>query len=119
MVGRITRWFLVFIWAGFIFYLSSIPSLTTGLGIWDLILRKIAHFGEFGIFTFLNFFAFSYKKVMKKYLLISGIIAMLYAFTDELHQAFVPGRYATALDILIDGTGVMFAMWLIVKNRKL
>ena len=39
----------VVLWAAVIFAFSSIPSLGTGLGTWDLILRKIAHLSEYAI----------------------------------------------------------------------
>jgi VanZ family protein len=40
-------------------------------------------------------------------------IAVLYAVTDELHQAFVPGRHPSALDVLLfDATGAALGIWL-------
>src|SRR5205085_6520858 len=39
----LTVWLPIVLWAGLIFALSSIPSLHSGLGTWDLILRKCAH----------------------------------------------------------------------------
>jgi hypothetical protein len=34
---------------GLIFFLSSIADLSSGLGAWDLFLRKCAHMAEFGV----------------------------------------------------------------------
>ena len=34
---------------GLIFFLSAQPDLSTGLGTWDLILRKLAHMAEYGL----------------------------------------------------------------------
>ena len=34
---------------GLIFFLSSISDLNSGLGAWDLFLRKCAHMTEFGV----------------------------------------------------------------------
>ena len=45
----LTVWLPVLIWAAVIFTLSSIPSLSTGLGTWDTILRKGAHLAEYAI----------------------------------------------------------------------
>src|SRR3989344_3468497 len=46
----IKNWLPVILWAGMIFYFSSIPDLRSGFpDMWDLALRKIAHAGEFGI----------------------------------------------------------------------
>ena len=46
-------WALVVAWAALIFTLSSIPDLGTGLGGWDLVLRKLAHGAEFAVLGFL------------------------------------------------------------------
>ena len=44
MRGSIVRdWLPVLVWAAVIFTFSSIPDLGTGLGGWDLVLRKLAH----------------------------------------------------------------------------
>ena len=44
-----TVWLPVIAWAAVIFTLSSIPSLSTGLGTWDTILRKGAHLTEYAV----------------------------------------------------------------------
>jgi hypothetical protein len=41
-----------------IYFLSAQPDLSTGLGTWDLILRKIAHMVEYGLLWFLWWRAF-------------------------------------------------------------
>ena len=35
-----SRWLPVLVWAGVIFAFSAIPSLNSGLGTWDYVLRK-------------------------------------------------------------------------------
>ena len=45
----VSLWLPVVIWAAVIFTFSSIPSLGTGLGVWDTILRKGAHMTEYAI----------------------------------------------------------------------
>ena len=42
-------WLPVVAWAALIFAFSSVPDLGTGLGGWDLVLRKIAHAAEYAI----------------------------------------------------------------------
>ncbi|HVC86963.1 MAG TPA: hypothetical protein VNC40_05990 [Gaiellaceae bacterium] len=44
-----SRWLPVLAWAGVIFTRSSIPSLSTGPGGWDVVLRKCAHMTDVGI----------------------------------------------------------------------
>ena len=45
----LTVWLPVFAWAAVIFAFSSIPSLSSGLGEWDTVLRKGAHITEYAI----------------------------------------------------------------------
>ena len=41
-----------------------------------------------------------------------AFLAFLYGLTDEIHQAFVPGRDASALDVMADGTGAMIGSFI-------
>ena len=47
--GLVGLWLPVLVWAALIFVLSSIPDLGTGLGGWDLVLRKLGHAAEFAL----------------------------------------------------------------------
>jgi VanZ family protein len=38
------------------------------------------------------------------------LITILYAFSDEYHQTFVPGRHGQLQDVAIDMTGALLAM---------
>jgi len=95
----LSRWAPVVLWAGLIFAFSAIPSLSSGLGTWDLVLRKAAHLAEYAILGALLVRA-----------LRSAPLALLagsaYAITDEVHQVFVSGRQGSPLDWLIDTVGV-------------
>ena len=90
---------------GLIFFLSAQPDLSSGLGTWDLILRKLAHMTEYGLLWFLLWRALGYGNPA-----IPAAIAIGYAITDELHQATVEGRHGTPVDVLIDSAGVALAM---------
>ena len=103
LAHRLSLWLPVVIWAGLIFAFSSIPSLGTGLGTWDLVLRKIAHAAEFAILTLLLWRALRRERLV--FVLASG-----YAATDELHQSFVEGRVGSVADWAIDTAGVIFAL---------
>ena len=95
----LSLWLPVIVWAAVIFMFSAIPSLNTGLGTWDLILRKIAHLSEYAILGALLVRAIQRPAVA---ILAGG----LYAVTDEFHQHFVRGRHAAWYDVLIDTVGV-------------
>jgi VanZ family protein len=96
----ITHWLPVVLWAALIFALSSIPSLSSGLGTWDYVLRKCAHMTEYGVLAFL----------LARALLRAApafVVGVLYAASDEVHQEFVRGRHASPIDVAIDAVGVV------------
>src|SRR5438874_13797570 len=105
-------WLPVPAWAAVIFAFSAIPSLSSGLGVWDTVLRKGAHVTEYAILGVLLYRAFE-REVPA---LAAGIA---YAATDELHQHFVRGRHASPIDVGIDAVGVALGMllWLRVRQR--
>ena len=108
----LTVWLPVVAWAAVIFTLSSIPSLSTGLGTWDTILRKGAHLTEYAVLGGLL-----YRALGREPLALAMGIA--YAATDELHQYFVRGRHASPVDVAIDAVGVAAGMliWLRLRER--
>jgi VanZ family protein len=97
--AAVRRWGPVVAWAAVIFVFSSIPSLGTGLGGWDLVLRKLAHATEFAILAALLVRALGSPRW-------AVVIAVGYAISDEIHQSFVPGRHGAPLDVVIDSVGV-------------
>ncbi|MBL7155011.1 MAG: VanZ family protein [Candidatus Portnoybacteria bacterium] len=114
MKTKIQNWFLVFIWAGLIFFLSHQPELKSGLPErWDFFLAKSAHFLEYAILCFLLIQALQEHKLTKKKILILAVIlAMGYALADEYHQSFILGRSASLRDVFIDSSGVLLIAWL-------
>jgi len=117
--NHFNSWAPTVAWASLIFYLSSIPSLDTGWGIGDLILRKGAHVFEFGVLTLLLLRAFRRtwtQLTAKKTIVLSFLFAFFYAISDEYHQRFVPGRGPAMMDVLIDLFGILLALALIYKR---
>ena len=113
-------WLPVFGWCWVIFYLSGIPQLGTGWGVWDLILRKAAHITEYFILTFLLYRAFKGSFIFSSFYLLfwSCVISFLYAVSDEIHQAFVPTRNPSPKDVLFDTLGIIAFYFLIKYNNK-
>ena len=105
-------WAPIVLWAAVIFVFSSVPSLSSGLGAWDLILRKIAHLSEYAILGALLLRAIQRPAVA----ILAGA---LYAVTDEVHQHFVRGRHAAWYDVLIDTVGVAIGVlaWSRLRRR--
>jgi len=92
---------------GAIFFLSAQPDLDSGLGIVDLLGRKLIHAAEFGLLFFLWLRAMRFRHAG-----IAVLIAVAYAATDEFHQTFVEGRHGTPVDWAIDSFGVAVAFLL-------
>jgi VanZ family protein len=104
-------WLPVVLWAALIFTLSSIPHLGTGLGTWDLVLRKLAHATEYGILGALLLRALGPP-------VPAALAALAYAASDEVHQRFVSGRHAAPLDVAIDAAGVLLGIALYRRARE-
>jgi VanZ family protein len=114
--------YLALIYALLIFVVSAVPSITPptfGFVLED----KILHFIEYSIFSALLFLAFftSGKEFLKKHVfLISSLVGIAYAVSDELHQKFVPGRSCEFFDFLADSLGIIviqIGIWLYLKRK--
>jgi VanZ family protein len=109
------RWLAVLVWAGVIFAFSSIPSLSTHLGTWDLVLRKCAHMAEYAVLAVLVLRAAGSR-------VWAFGFAVAYAATDELHQTFVRGRHGSPVDVGIDAVGALLGLalwWRLHRARAL
>jgi VanZ family protein len=76
----------------------------------DALIKKGAHmagYGLLGVLIMRGLLAQGLSSREAAYFAI--LLAVSYALTDELHQAFVPGRHATVLDIGIDYVGAASA----------
>ena len=80
--------------------------LQTMANYFDHPLRKAAHFTEYammGILVFCLLYAFI-DSIKKRYV-CSVLWVFVSAALDELHQYFVPGRWASFADVLLDTCG--------------
>lgn len=97
------------------------------IGLVVLFVRKCAHLTVFGVLALLFWRAFrkpvrgdtrpwSWSEARN-----SLIGVFVYAITDEVHQAFVPARQGSALDVGIDalgGAAALLALWAYGRWRK-
>ncbi len=82
----------------------------------SFVVRKLAHFTLYAVGGIISFGLLStYSTNLKKKFLISEIICMLYAISDEIHQSFVPGRSAEIKDVVIDSLGAFCGMFFVYK----
>jgi len=105
-----SRWLPALAWACLIFAFSGVPSLGTDLGVWDTVLRKLAHAAEYAILAVLLTRALSPAA--------AWLGAVAFAVSDEFHQAFVPGRAARPLDVAIDATGALVGLLVWRRLRR-
>jgi VanZ family protein len=111
VAARLTAWLPVALWAAVIFTLSSLPSLDSGLGTWDIVLRKLAHLAEYAILG-----ALLYRALRREPAAV--VLGSLYAVTDEVHQTFVSGREGSPVDWLIDTVGVVAGALLLARRER-
>jgi VanZ family protein len=117
-IRRLDPWLPPLLLMGVIFFFSAQPSLDSGLGVIDLVARKVVHFGEYALLCFLWWRAFATitdpgRAAMAAFLVSSG-----YAVTDELHQTAVEGRTGTPVDWAVDSAGAaVVALWLRARRH--
>jgi VanZ family protein len=142
-----TRWLPATLWGGMlllIFYLSSQAGSPENSAGWLMALlrsiapqlaerltpeqlhalnyafRKLGHGTGYFALTLLGYWAFrrSFGMDSRRALRWAILTSLLRAILDEIHQAFVPGRTGTPVDVLIDAVGIALAAWLIRRRRK-
>jgi VanZ family protein len=116
MTGAL-RWGPVLLWIALIFAASSLSSdaiESTGAGRASRAAPAIAnqvaaHVIEFGVLGALFFRALALQSTLTVPGLWLAVVAATtaYGVTDEFHQAFVPGRYPSWLDIAYDAAGAV------------
>lgn len=108
---------------GFIYYVSSLqfPPPPTGVSLsGKAMIYHLSVFFLLMMFFHLSLFNNGFKQ-RKSIFYLSMSIILVYAVLDELHQFFVPGRYSSSIDVLIDFIGILFASFTysILEEKKL
>ena len=92
---------------------------------------SLLHIPLYGVFAF--FLVFSFVPIKQdvpntreadRCLFLSGLLASGVAIADEIHQAYVPGRCASSIDVMLDLLGISLMLFgihhfLIRKKRGL
>ncbi|HJZ06314.1 MAG TPA: VanZ family protein [Patescibacteria group bacterium] len=115
-------WLPVLVWAGLIFYLSSIPNLAVGEGTVDFLTRKPAHIIEYALLFGLIWRALqgSLVATVRTLYFSAAVFTLLYAVTDEIHQLLTPSRAGKIEDLGFDVLGIFLgAVLLLHRKRKL
>ena len=108
--GWLPRWGPALLMMTLIFAVSSLPtgSIPSWSGVVDFVFKKGGHMIGYGLLA-LAILRGVGKENPAAYRL-AWVLALVYAITDEFHQRFVPGRGATALDVLIDSGGAAITL---------
>jgi len=97
-----------------IFALSATPDLSSGLGPWDIPLRKLAHIMIYAVLWLTLVRATDWRRP-----LAATLVALLYAISDEIHQSFVGGRHGAPVDVAIDAVGFgLAALACVLTTRR-
>ena len=76
-----------------------------------LLMRKIAHVTEYAVLAALWFVALTRERGLprRRAAWVALGVAVVWAVLDELHQATVPSRTASAMDVVFDAAGATVA----------
>ena len=84
------------------------------------IVRKSAHFTLYALLAALTLLlARSYQISMRFSCAISAAYSLLFAASDEIHQLFVDGRSGQFSDVLLDFSGALFGIGVVLLVRYL
>lgn len=85
-----------------------IPAITAAsVDVCHALIRKAAHFTEYGVLFWLLV-----RGPMARRPYLALMLCVVYALTDEGHQAFVPGRTPSLYDVALDSSGALFSHFL-------
>lgn len=86
----------------------------------EKVIRKIAHFSIYTLVGLLLMsFISTYSLEEKNEIFFSLSIGILYAMSDEIHQAFIPNRSAQITDVILDSMGVLLGVLLVLALIKI
>ena len=86
----------------------------------EKVIREIAHYSIYTLVGILLMALMSTYKIKElDRIAISMIIGVIYAATDEIHQAFVPGRGPLVTDVILDSIGVLTGICIVLLVYKI
>lgn len=121
-MSKILRYAAPFLYMGLIFLVSSIPGQE--LNDFNIFPNdKVIHFTEYAVLGFITSWSFigaNENTLTPGRVTIVVLLGWVFAFSDELHQYFVPDRAADPYDLLADMIGVLAGLiFYIVVVKKI
>ena len=100
-----------------IWFFSAQPDLSSGLGVIDLVGRKLVHAAGYALLCLLWWRALRTRLTPRAALAGAFLLAAAYGVTDEYHQTFVDGRVGSPIDVGIDTAGAAVAALLLGRRE--
>jgi VanZ family protein len=111
--NRPLRWAAVVAWMGLIFFLSAQSRLPNVMPYeWPPIQDVIGHFTVYALLAVLVWWALWGTGIRRPFLW-ALVVTVLYSFTDEFHQSFVPNRHPDVFDLATDLVGAVTALLIV------
>lgn len=124
---RLRRWPLIYCWLpliawmGLIFWFSSRPRPFDLPDPWlQTLVAKLGHVIGYAGLSLLWWRALAASRVepQRRKLALAFLLSLLYGVSDEVHQAFVPGRIGNPADVLVDAAGAGLGLWLLRRWQR-
>lgn len=90
-------------------FFGDTPIAPHTLDLLHTLIRKAAHMSEYAVLALLYLYALR-KNEAKRPVRTALLLCILYAATDEIHQAFVPDRGPSPIDVMIDTAGAAIGL---------
>ncbi|MFH0889142.1 MAG: VanZ family protein [Planctomycetota bacterium] len=116
---QIRYWLPVYLYAFAIFLSSHQARLEIPIKIIGI--DKVLHFIAYGVLAGLIYRACRKSQkifIVQKAYFISVTCSILYGFSDEFHQFYIPGRQTSEWDFIADALGAIAAIVIILRYRK-
>jgi VanZ family protein len=109
-------WLPAIVIMGAIFIFSSFPSAELpDFGKIDLSVKKLGHIIGYALLARSFLHAFGPDRPRSVWL--AWMLAVLYGFSDEFHQSFVPGRGSRLSDVGIDAAGAFLGLLPVILRK--
>lgn len=110
---------MLFLIASLIFYFSSQTGQESSNLSSVLWVRKLAHISEYTVLSFFVYAYFSnFQYGSKRTIILTYVVSLLYAVSDELHQTFVPNRSGNLIDVGVDSIGIILGIIISIILKK-
>jgi VanZ family protein len=114
----IIRWGPAVVLMVIIFALSSVPAEEMPhFGGIDFFVKKLGHMAGYAMLALAFAWGLGFGGSGTPWK--AWLLAVIYAATDEFHQSFTPGRYASLMDVGIDALGAFLGLVPVVLWRRL